>query len=200
MSIDTDIEQLLDDFPELEANDIVLGKEVLAHFGLMFSGFANLEAGLQNCYLFWQLHTALINGEVASEDDWLVLHSKFEDEAFAATFGRLITLLSECPDMQFVADELKALKHSRNYFAHRFFREENDKMFNDDATLKLMSRMNVLRREVKKCEASVDQVSTHFFHLIYPNVDMKSNVAAFAQERMEEISINPPKDFGWENE
>ncbi|NVO55105.1 hypothetical protein HW561_04780 [Rhodobacteraceae bacterium B1Z28] len=200
MHADEDIQQLLKDFPELEGGDFILGKEVLAHFGLLFSGFANLEGGLQNCYLFWQLHIALINGEVGSKNDWLALHSKFESEAFDATFGRLVNLLGDCPDMKFLADDLKALRHSRNYFAHRFFREENDKMFNDDAILKLMSRMNVLRHEVKKCEGSVENVSTHLFQVIYPNVDMKSNIAAFAQERMEEISVSPPKDFGWENE
>ena len=46
-----DYKELFDEFPELAEPDVVFGKEVLAHFGLLFSNYANLEAGIQICYI-----------------------------------------------------------------------------------------------------------------------------------------------------
>jgi hypothetical protein len=190
---------LFADFPELLLEGVILQKEVLAHFGLLFSGYALLEAALQNCYVFWQLRLLHLGGKIASEDEWRAHYDTLEEKAFGSTFGSLLKLLSECPDLANSFGELRSLKKGRDYFAHHFFREENDKMFSDDAALTLIHRMSLLRARVKRSENAAGAVAHHIFKSMYPQVDMEQKLAETMSQMKAAAVANPSKTFGWES-
>lgn len=198
MHSETEHGLLFDEFPELCAEGVLLQKEVLAHFGLLFSGYALLEAAVQNCYIFWQLHVASINSEIHSQDDWEARHEVLERKAFSATFGTLLRIVSDCPDLTHQLSVLQPLKRKRDYFAHRFFREGNDKMFSDAAALRLISRMNILRREVKEAEVSIDAVSYSIIKRMYPQTEFDSNLIIELERMKSAAKQNSKVTFGWE--
>lgn len=79
---DAEMKKLFEEFPELLLEEVNLNKEVFAHFGLLFSGYALLEAALQNCYIFWKLRHLQLNGSAASEEEWLGHHDNFKKKLF----------------------------------------------------------------------------------------------------------------------
>jgi len=195
----TEMAELFEDFPELLLEEVILQKEVLARFGLLFSGYALLEAALQNCYVFWQLRRLHLGGKIASEDEWREHYDSLEEKAFGSTFGSLLRLLADCSDLASSYVELRSLKKSRDYFAHHFFREENDKMFSDDAALALIHRMSLLRTRVKQAETAADAVAHRFFKSIYPQVDMEEKLAETMSQMKAAAAANPSKTFGWDS-
>ena len=96
-------------------------------------------------------------------------------------------------------ETLTKLKRKRDYFAHHFFREENDKLFSSEATLNLMSRMNVLRKEVRLAEVQVDAVHSSMLQELYPDKDVVGEITADMAERKKQYFENPPNSFGWED-
>lgn len=190
---------LFEDFPELLLEEVILQKEVLAHFGLLFSGYALLEAALQNCYVFWQLRRLHLSRKIASEGEWRAHYDTFEEKAFGSTFGSLLRLLTDCSDLANSFVELSSLKKSRDYFAHHFFREENNKMFSDDAALALIHRMSLLRTRVKQAENAADTVAHSFFKSMYPQIDMEKKLAETMSQIKTAATANPSRTFGWEN-
>ncbi len=95
-------------------------------------------------------------------------------------------------------DTLWALKKSRDFFAHHFFREENEKMFSDEAALRLILRMNVLRHKVKQAEKTVDRVGHTLFKAMYPDEDLESKLESMLSDLKAEAIENPRMTFGWE--
>ncbi|MEM0990844.1 MAG: hypothetical protein AAGK00_18405 [Pseudomonadota bacterium] len=198
MITETQKKLLLDEFPELQFEDVDLSKEVLSHFGLLFSGFALLEAAIQNCFVFWKLHSALLAGEINSQDDWVHRHKSLETSAFAATFGTLLKLTADCPDLASNMNALKSLREKRNYFAHHFFREENVKMFSDESRLDLIWGMNAVRLEVKQVEIALKTVSEKLLFRIYPNLDIQKELDSAVETLKADALKNPSPAFGWE--
>ena len=199
MTYDSEVlKELITEFPELQDEEIILSKEVLAHFGLLFSAFALLEAGLQNCYIYWHLRSALENKSIRSQTDWNRLSSDLEVTAFGKTFGGLLTLLQECPEISPRLEELRSLGKSRNYFAHHFFRDENDKMFDNQAKLHLISRMNLLRKRVKEAESAIELTSIDLLKRLYPDIDVVSEINKVISEHKKALKDTPPSNFGWE--
>lgn len=199
MASDSDFTDLLEDFPELEDPDIILKKEVLSHFGRLFSAFADLEGGLQNCYIFWQLEVSVLDGE-ATPENWAPLNDELEGKAIAATFGSLLRLVSGCKELDSNMENLNRLKKVRDYFAHHFFREENDKIFSDETTMRLISKMNEVRKSVKEEDARVDKIGMALFQKLHPSRDLNAEIKAETVRAKEAILSDPSKSFGWETE
>lgn len=192
--------ELLEEFPELTESGVIFEKEILAHFGLLFSKYAVLEAGVQNCYTMWQLELALSKDEIKSQAEWVERFDALEGEAFAATFGTLLRLVSDFDDLKPYADTLTRLKKGRDYFAHHFFREENSKMFSSESMLHLLSRMHILRDEVNAAAKIVDTIYFLKLQKLYPNHDMKTKILADSKRLKDEYLNNPPENFGWETD
>ncbi|MFD2234763.1 hypothetical protein [Phaeospirillum tilakii] len=191
---------MLDEFPELVGNGVDLQKEVLSHFGLLFSGYALLEAAIQNFYIFYEQRRAVMAGELKNLQDWQSNHDKLERKAFSATLGGLITLVSKCPEISPGIGELKDLKKSRNYFAHHFFRAENDKLFSEAASLHLIFGMNELRHRVKMAENFVEVASIDIIKEMYAGQNFEEMVADCMKE-IESVAVRSPcMDFGWISE
>lgn len=189
---------LFEEFPELQAGDTLLPKEVLAHFGLLFSTYALLEAAIQNCYVFWQLRGSFPRDEVVSEQDWQTCYNTLEHRAVASTFGNLVKLVSDCRELSDMMVELRLLKKSRDFFAHNFFREENDRMFSDEAALHLIQGMNLLRHRVKCAEQTVDIVAYNILQTIYHDTDFSAKLAEATSKMKADAATHPRTTFGWE--
>ena len=198
MSHTEDYSALIAEFPELLFEGTILQKEVLAHFGLLFSAYALLEAAIQNCYIFSQLRASYLNGEIRSESAWEACHERAERRAFKATFGELLKLSSSCKELSGEMDNLLALNKKRNFFAHHFFREENEKMFSDKTALHLIYGINLLRKTIKEAEKLADIASMNILKEIYPNTDVISSVMNYTDSLRSEILKNPKMSFGWE--
>lgn len=199
MTENSDYADLFAIFPELQAPDVILQKETLAHFGLLFSGYARLEAAVQNCFVFWSMYSSVIEGRVKTQEEWERNADAFEQKAFKATFGTLLKYIKDCPELAPHMENLGKLKSKRDYFAHHFFREENEKLFSDETTLHLISRMDALRREVEVAEVEVQRVSHTLFGRIHRNIDLDEVLPAEMQ-RLRQIALEQKnKTVGWED-
>ncbi len=198
MSDDDDLNLLYEEFPDLISDGNLLQKEVFAHFGLLFSGYALLETGLQNCFIFSELHRCVVEKKVLCRQDWRAAYDALEAKSHASTFGTLLKLLDSCPQLAECKDELSSLKSSRDYFAHHFFREENGKMFSDEGRIRLISRMNVLRRRVKLLEEKVDDAGLSIIELIYPHLNIPGAIDQLLGKFKAEAVANPSSAYGWE--
>lgn len=195
-----DFTDLFEDFPELQSDGIIMMKEVCSHFGLLFSAFALLETGLQNCFVFWQLRQSLKNGKIRSEEHWQREFDALQKKAEDATFGSLLRLVSDVRELDPHMPDLAKLKKSRDYFAHHFFREENDKMHSDESAILMLDRMNILRKLVKVSEDSVDMVQEKIFNSIYPGVDMNGTLKRIMEAEKADFIADPRTKFGWEHQ
>lgn len=198
MPEDHDYAELFEVFPELAESDVIFSKEVLAHFGLLFSVFADLETGVQLCYTFWQLRNELSNGEIRTEQKWVERYDALEAKAIKATFGTLLRLVDGFDKLEPYMEKLHTLKNRRDYFAHHFFRAENDKMHSNEAILHLLWRMHVLREEVDVLSKLVSTVHGEMLQAFYPHRDMASEISADVTRLAEEYFENPSTKVGWE--
>lgn len=200
MPADHDYAELFEVFPELAESDVIFNKEVLAHFGLLFSVFAELETGIQQCYTCWQLRNELGNGEIKTEQKWVERYDALEAKAIKATFGTLLRLVDGLDKLAPLLGNLRILKERRDYFAHHFFREENDKMHSNEAIVHLLWRMHVLRKEVDALSKLVSTIHGEMLQAFYPHRDMASVISADSAVLKEEYFKNPPTKVGWETD
>lgn len=196
------------DFPELLDAEVNWGKEVLAHFGLLFSSYALLEASLQNCITFWRklMFVQTIDRKNTHEEliaQWEQEHDKVEQLAIASTFGSLLKLLTDCPFLDGCRDELLSLKAKRDYFAHHFFRETASFHVSDALRLRMLRSMDALRLRVKEAEDFADSAVTAMHAKLYPTKDLNAlALAEFEEERAQILRERQDHEvrFGWEDE
>jgi hypothetical protein len=200
MPVDHDYVDLFEIFPELAESDVVLKKEILAHFGLLFSVFADLETGIQQCYTMWQLRNELGNGKIKSEQKWIERYDALEAKAIKATFGTLLRLVDGLDEIKPHMVNLRIMKDRRDYFAHHFFREENDKMHSNEAILHLLWRMNILREQVDALSKLISKIHGDILQALYPHKDVASEISVETALLKEEYLKNPPTRFGWETD
>jgi hypothetical protein len=123
---------LVSEFGELADPDIILPKEVYAHFGLLFFKFSLVENSMINILLFHHLGTELAARRIRSKEDWEKAHDKGYDDAKGKTFGNLMKAVLKVPEFSSFAAEFAEIKRLRDYFAHHFFREEVGMYASDD--------------------------------------------------------------------
>ncbi len=79
MLTDEKTQALLQEFPELDAPDVVAPKEVYAHFALAFFKFSCLEMSMVNAFVMRSLGTKLEAGEIHNRHEWETTY----DETYA---------------------------------------------------------------------------------------------------------------------
>lgn len=191
-----DHEELRQDFPELFEPGVNLSKEVLAHFGLVFSSFALLEASLQNCVVISGLNEKLLRTSL-TEASWKAEAEGLERKALAATFGTLLKLLEDLPYLEAMQPKLRELKRQRDYFAHSFFREENKNMFFSDRQMVLIASMANLRQQVTQAEVAVDEICSAIIERWNPARDWEREIDQLVFKLKEESLSDPPRGVGW---
>lgn len=189
-------EKLRQDFPELFESDVNLSKEVLAHFGLVFSSFALLEAALQNCVVISGLNEKRLRTSLTAVS-WKAEAEVLERKALAATFGSLLKLLEDFSYLETIQPKLRELKCQRDYFAHSFFREENENMFSSDRQLFLIASMADLRQQVRQAEVAVDNICSAILESWNSAKDWKREIDQLAFKLKEESLSDPLRRVGW---
>ena len=196
------------DFPELLEPDVNWGKEVLAHFGLLFSGYALLEAALQNAVVYWSKLELLRSFDRSTSAQqrielWEKDHDRADKLAVASTFGSLLKLLKDCTHLNSIRSELEALKVKRDYFAHHFFRETATIHDSEELQLKMVLSMDALRQRVKSAEMIVDAAVEEMFVMMYPKKNLDVVTKAEVVKEKERISLERTIEgvrFGWEDD
>jgi hypothetical protein len=156
-SDDPEFLELVVEFQELAEPDVILAKELYAHFGLLFYVFGLAEHALMNIAVTARLYERYRKGEVVNsaerEKEW----DRIAPQVEALTFGKLVSEVSKIPEFLEQAEAMSVAKRDRDYFAHRFFRENAGLAVTDEGVRLLLVRLNQTRRQAETFEASLDQ-------------------------------------------
>ncbi|MFN3774964.1 hypothetical protein [Sphingomonas parapaucimobilis] len=112
-------------------------REVYSRYGLAMFMAQVLEHGMVNAMIVVQLLPARSNFRGHAE--WFSAFDKFHDAEFSKTFGNMIRALERID--KFPADfiaRLQSAKLGRDHLAHRFFRENSEKFFNQAGRLEMI--------------------------------------------------------------
>lgn len=142
---------LLHEFPELQEPDVVLEKEVYAHFGLTFSAFAALEHGLVNILA---QHLTSSSSEPSRQ-----LFDENMHKCFSMTLGNIIRSLEKFyPSGEDFLDSIKQAKLERDFLAHRFFRENMLYMLSHEGLKHLLVELVKLRNTIEFLIKKTDEI------------------------------------------
>ncbi len=195
--------ELREDFPELDNPDVFWAKELYSHFGLLFSGYALLEASLHGCHIHHQISTKLSRGEVRDPAHWTELYGQLEIQAYGLTLGNLIKSLEKCDPLREMLPELRLLKAKRDYFAHHFFRDELRHFGNDTSIGRMISSMNLLRRRVKLSEERCHDMGFEMIRQINPKYWDGFDLELESKKLRQRLDLEAQCldiQFGWEKE
>jgi len=193
-----DFQELFEEFPELADPDAIYEKEVLAHFGLLFSKYANLEASLQMCFVFWNQRDLKRKGSIQTEDQWEASFDELEQKAFKATFGNLLRMVETISELDAEREQLTDLKEKRDYFAHHFFRQENENMHSNESIFFLLSKMQLLRWLVEATTRRVDKVYIDIMESLFPHKNVASETSELMASLKAGYLTTPRKGVGWD--
>ena len=141
--------KLIEEFPELAQPDALLQKEVYAHFGLVFMSFGLVEHSLINIITFKDAASVFPFPDERDQTGWGNEVDKAYASAVALTFGNLVKKVSAIPEFIDLRKSLDEAKRLRDYFAHHFMREESRFSTSDDGCWLLLSKIAVVRRQIK---------------------------------------------------
>lgn len=125
MSFETEKTILLKEFPDLEDENIILEKEIYAHFGLLFMKFSFVEHSLINIVTASHVGAAFVAGKIRSKSQWENAFDEGYEKAVKQTFGNLVKNVIKEPEFLKLEVKLKAQKEVRDYFAHHFFERKS---------------------------------------------------------------------------
>lgn len=144
--------ELIEEFPELGASDVLLIKEVYAHFGLAFMKFGLVEHSLINVLTFHEVGTRMHAGKITTRQEWEAAFDVGQANAIASTFGNLVKNVSTIAEFADLRVELAEVKKVRNYFAHHFMRREAEYADTDAGCWLLLSRIADVRHKTIELE------------------------------------------------
>jgi hypothetical protein len=147
---------LVDEFPELSNADVILPKEVYAHFGLLFFKFSLVEHSLINILMFHHLGAELAAKRIRSREDSERECDRGYDRARQQTFGNLLKEVRAIAEFAPFADRLSKIKKHRDYFAHHFFRDEVGMYGNDEGCWHVLWAIQKVRDEVIALDRELD--------------------------------------------
>lgn len=157
MISDTQKEELVAEFSELSEDDIVLPKEVYAHFGLLFFKFSLVEHSLINALMFHHIGQELAAKRIKTKAQWEEAHDRGYDGAKKKTFGNLVKAIVEIQEFAPFANELTKIKSHRDYFAHHFFREEVGMYRSDEGCWHVLWAIKQLRDQILKLDCCLER-------------------------------------------
>lgn len=144
--------QLIEEFPELGGTDVILGKELYAHFGLAFMKFGLVEHSLINILTFSSVGKAFQAGKVTSKKEWEQSFDESYKYTQSLTFGNLARAAIAIVEFSSFDVRLQELKQLRDYFAHRFMRDEADLASSDDGCWLLIQKIATVRAKAIQLE------------------------------------------------
>ncbi len=192
---------LLDEFPELAAENVILPKEVYAHFGLVFFKFALIEHSLINIMIFSTVGKMLAERKIRSKSEWENAFDAAEEKAVSCTFGNLVRHTVAVQEFSPLKDELKEAKVLRDYFAHHFMREESGFFSSDDGCWLLLEKIREVRIKAMALEEILKQKFEQMcirFNIPLPSEsDTSKMIESYLKEHEEALAAENP-NVGWE--
>lgn len=174
---------LFEDFPELMEADVTWEKEIYAHFGLLYMGFALLEHSLINAATIKLGIDEAKQQRVRKLEEWQVLHDKAFVKASSQTIGNLIKVVSRIREFSDLENKFSEVKKVRDYFSHHFFRREAAHMSDRTAALSLLVDIRAARLLVDDVEAEAKlRYSKYIKRMGWPEIE-----EAYIAEKTEEI-------------
>jgi hypothetical protein len=192
---------LLDEFPELAAEDLILPKEVYAHFGLAFFKFALVEHSLINITVFSSVGKLFSERQIRTKTDWENAFDAAEARAITYTFGNLVRHATDIPEFSPLHNKLKEAKVLRNYFAHHFMREEAGFFSSDDGCWLLLEKIRDVRLKALSLEADLKlkfEEMCRRFRIPLPTEDDASKMLQRYREEHEKALLSDNPIVGWE--
>lgn len=194
-------EALIAEFPELEAAELTLQKEVYAHFGLAFFKFALIEHSLINIMVFSSVGQLLEERKIKNKSDWQNAFDASETRAVASTFGNLVRHTSKVQEFALLEDRLQEAKKLRDYFAHHFMREEAGFFSSDEGCWLLLEKIRDVRIKALSLENDLkikfEQMCTRF-RVPLPTEDDTSKMLEEYRRQHEEMLADVNPSVGWE--
>lgn len=189
------------EFPELLEPDLVLTKELYAHFGLLFFNFSLVEHSMINTLTFHHVGKLYQRKEIKDSAHW----QKIFDDGYAAaaklTFGNLSRKLTKIEEFDSLGPDLLKAKRSRDYFAHHFFREEVPFYMSDEGCWHLLYELGQVRQQFKQLDGQLRppfELMCERFKLPRPT----SEQLAMEEKRMSDEAARTLRSddtkFGWQ--
>ena len=118
------IAELVEEFPELKLAEINLSKEVFAHFGLLYMGFALLEHSMINAATIQLAIDEAKLQKIRRLEQWEAIFDVSFGKAIKLTFGNLARTVRGISEFKDLSDDLGEVKKIRDYFSHHFLSEK----------------------------------------------------------------------------
>lgn len=194
---------LISEFPELSNGDVILQKEVYAHFGLAFFKFALVEHSLINIVTFHFAGEQLKAGLTRTEEQWVKSIDDGERQAIALTFGNLVKKVTAIEEFVELSNQLSQTKKLRDYFAHHFMREEAALFSSDEGCWFALEKIAEIRNQTLELEESLKpkfSVMCARYRIRQPSEDqLNAMTQDYLAERNLSIAEGSAK-MGWEDE
>jgi hypothetical protein len=194
---------LITEFPELTNEDIVLQKEVYAHFGLAFFKFALVEHSLINIFVFISVGQKIQSREIRNRSDWEASFDQAYAKAVSLTFGNLVKTALAAPEFSDSAEVLLEIKRLRDYFAHHFMRDEAGYFESEDGCWLLLERIAEVRFKIINVE---EMLKARFSLLVKrigipqpTEIQIESLLDEYRQEFTTKLASGDPR-VGWEDD
>ena len=155
--------KLFQEFPELLNPDVNLEKEVYAHFGLLYMGFALLEHSLINIATIKLAIDEVKKSGKRDIQEWELAYDRAFTKSTAQTFGNLLKIVISVQEFHEINSTLERVKRVRDYFSHHFFRREASHMGERDSVIALLLDIRQARMYVDEVEASTRPLHIKYF-------------------------------------
>ncbi|WP_112944186.1 MULTISPECIES: hypothetical protein [unclassified Rhizobium] len=202
MRSDPRFAELIEEFPELTGENIVLTKELYAHFGLLFFTFALVEHSLINFAVFDAVGKGVQNKSIRSRAEWEQTFDQAYENAKSKSLGNLIKSVKSIPELEPEAAEISKMKSNRDYFAHHFFRDEAAYFQDDERGWYLLLRLQDVRRNAEALEDRLkpkfDEMH-HRYGFTKPSEEqLDAALLEYENDALKATSSGTVK-FGWES-
>jgi len=193
-------DELITEFSDLGDPDIVLQKEVYAHFGLLFFKFALIEHSLINIITINYAYEDLKSSHIKTKNDWEAAYDRGFDTSKKMTLGNLIRSASKISEVDEFTDELTEIKGYRDYFAHHFFRDEVGLYSNEEGCWHILYAIKQLRGKIimlhEKLEAAAENIYERLGIPLPTEEYMERGVAEVYREAQERLASG--YQFPWQ--
>jgi hypothetical protein len=187
-----DTKELLETFPELANEDVVWEKEIYAHFGLLYMGFALLEHSLINVATVKLAIEVLKKSKVRSQEAWSAAHESSFANCTKQTFGNLVKVVIKVREFAPLAPRLYEIKQVRDYFSHHFFRREAVHMGQQELALGLLSDMYRANQLVGRVELETRPLT----HAYFNRLGLPSPNDGYIENETKRLKQVTKEDFG----
>ncbi len=201
MVSEEEIRLLIEEMPELSGPDVHVQKEVYAHFGLAFMKFGLVEHSLINIVTFRHVADALQRRLISDRQSWELAFDTSHAAAVKLTFGNLVKSVLKVDEFVDLEVELNAIKTVRDYFAHRFMRDEAHHAGSDDGCWLLLAKIAVVRRKTLALENALrprfQQMCRRFRILLPDDAHVDKTVEDYLSDAANSLAAGKAK-VGWE--